>query len=224
MTLSRKTGKELIDELLLLLNDAELGHESTRWGRDQLLEYANDAIPQIALIRPDVVSENTTLTLQPGSRQELPEDAFDLYRIDGVLDGNGNVISRPGESDREASIVAQTWFGALGCHNSSGPYVLTSYEFTPDDSTIFYVQPPVPPGKTVKIQANIGQLPAPFGEDDKIPIDDRFHNAMIEWALYRAFSIDQESQTNAVYAENHKEHFYEMLKLFTDQEKAVLEQ
>ncbi|WP_333679873.1 DUF6682 family protein [Dyella sp.] len=201
----------LAEEVARLLNDAEHGYAYTRWSQDELIEYANDGVAQIAMLRPDIVAREETITLQPGARQVVPEGAT-FFRVEGTLDRYGRRIGQPSKTDGQAARVAQTWFAVLACPRP-GDYVVLSFAFDDAQPNVFYVEPPVPPGKEVKAVISMARVPDPFGANDAVPLDRRFHNALIEWMLYRAFSKDQDSAPDAGLSASHKQHFYEMLGL-----------
>lgn len=207
-----KTAGDLAREVAQLLNDAEAGFEFTRWSSGELIEYANDACAQVAMLRPDVVADSEVIELKPGARQELPEGAHRFYRIEGTVDQYGRIVGQPSRTNGRAARVANTWFAALACPRS-GDYLVMSFQFDDANPTVFYVDPPVPPGKPVKVSVSMARVPDAFGEKDAVPMDARFHNAVIEWMLYRAFSKDQESATSTTHSASHKTHFYEMLGL-----------
>ncbi|SIO50546.1 hypothetical protein SAMN05444172_2579 [Burkholderia sp. GAS332] len=204
------TAEDLVLEVAKLLNDAEDGFEYLRWTSDDLLEYANDGAVQIAMLRPDVVSQTETIPLQPGARQELPEGSTRFFRVEGTVDRYGRIVGQPSKTDGTAARVANTWFTPIACP-VSGDYVALSFSFDDTNPTVFYVEPPVPVGQSVKVAVSLARVPDEFGADDPVPIDRRFHNAVIEWMLYRAFSKDQESATNSTHAASHLKHFYDML-------------
>jgi hypothetical protein len=109
--------------------------------------------------------------------------------------------------------VARTWFAPLACPRVSGEYVVSAFQFDPNDPRAFIVDPPVPSGKPVQIVVSLARVPDAFGLRDEVPIDRRFHNAVIEWMLYRAFSKDQDSANDTAQSATHQRHFYEMLGL-----------
>ena len=69
----------------------------------------------------------------------------------------------------------------------------------------------MPPGKTVQIVVSLSRVPDTFAESDDVPLDRRFHNAVVEWMLNRAFSKDQDSAADDAASAAHLRHFYEIL-------------
>ncbi|QUO23831.1 hypothetical protein KEH57_09530 [Burkholderia cenocepacia] len=210
------TVRSLVDEVSALLNDAEPDFANIRWTRDEVREYATDAALQVATLRPELFEHTETLMLSPGERQSLPDDTM-FERIDGTLNDKGELMGRPYRADATVSRVASRWFGdwssRCACCVEARTYVLESWTFDPAIPSTFFVAPPVPPGKPVRVLAVLSRVPAATDEDDAIAIDPRFHNALIEFMLYRAFSKDEDSQASVARSERHKQHFYEMLGL-----------
>ena len=53
-----------------------------RWSEtDELIKWLNDAQSEIALLKPDATSENTTVTLVTGTKQTIPTDGNRLLRV-----------------------------------------------------------------------------------------------------------------------------------------------
>ncbi|WP_372237303.1 DUF6682 family protein [Burkholderia sp. SRS-W-2-2016] len=214
------TVGSLVDEVAQLLNDAEPDYQNIRWTRIELVEYANDASAQIAMLRPDLFEQTETIDLKPGDRQTLPDGAL-VWRVEGTLNSRDELIGRPFRGDATAARVASLWFDALACRDACGPftasppkpYAISSYVFDPDGPSMFYVDPPVPAGQSVRAVVSLSRVPTRADEDSDVPVDGRFHNAVIEFMLYRAFSKDEDSQTSLARSNGHKTHFYEMIGL-----------
>ncbi|SAK62632.1 hypothetical protein AWB76_03283 [Caballeronia temeraria] len=198
------TVGDLALEVAALLNDAESGYEFIRWTEAELIEYANDGAAQVASLRPDDFASSQELTLQPGARQTLPNDATHFYRVDGTLDQYGGVVGMPSATDYGATRIAASYFDDLACAACrSGAYTVRSFSFDPTSSRSFFVDPPVPAGKPVKIMVTYAAALARAQADDPLPLPERYHNAVIEWMLYRAFSKDTESASAASHAQEH---------------------
>jgi hypothetical protein len=211
---------DLIIEVAQLLNDAEAGYEHTRWPKEELLEYGVDAITQIAMLRPESVAKTETVALQPGTKQALPDGAIRFYRIEGTLDKDGRLIGQPIAKDVVAARLAASWFNQLDCVSTyHDDYVVSSFYFEEANPKTFYVSPPVPVGKFISIAVNCALVPETLELEAALPLGRQFHNAMIEWMLYRAFSKDQESATDSGHAQMHLKHFYDILGLSKQADK-----
>lgn len=202
---------DLALEVARLLNDAEPGHEFVRWHKSELIEYANDAATQITLWRADEFSQARTIDLQPGSRQVMPDGFMFFNRVIATIDQYGVEHGQPPLTDYRAARVASIWFEPA-CDTESGqPYVIQSYSIDSDDDHAFYVYPPVPVGAKVKAIVACVVLPEHVDAKTALPINAIYHNAVIEWMLYRAFSKDTESAADAMRATEHHSIFEQMM-------------
>lgn len=201
----------IVAEVSKLLNDHEVGYEYIRWTEDELQEYVDDGLIQIALLRPDAFSKTIEVKLKPGAMQELPEGVTQLIDMVGTKDKLGRLKGKPLRLDTSASHIARNYFEDLVCRQSinRGDYQVKAYEFDPNNPHVFYVEPPVPPGEEVGLV--LQGVVIPSGKEAVIP--QKYHNAVIEWALYRAFGKDLESVADAQISKRHLEHFYSMLQL-----------
>lgn len=212
-----KSVQGLMDELAGLLNDREDGFEHVRWSQADLLEYINDAVMQAYLVRPQLFSHVETVDLVPGALQSVP-DGCQLQKVLGV-DGK----TQPARKLNDAMLAI---YSSLACACPCTDYKLDGYASSASDPNTFWVDPPVPDdGSVHKAQIQCLQEPpeveavtdasgAIVGfSPDVLPIKGKLHNAVIEWSLYRAYSVDMESPQSDRKMQFHLRHFYEMLGL-----------
>ena len=62
----------------------------TRWPKQELLDYYNDATKAIVLVRPDAHTKNVEFICVAGTKQALPADALRLIEV--LRNANGKVI------------------------------------------------------------------------------------------------------------------------------------
>jgi hypothetical protein len=211
-----KTVSGVIDEVAGLLNDRETGNEHVRWTEADLLEYLNDAIMQAYLVRPQLFAHKETVTLVPGSVQTLP-DGCQMQKVIGVPGDN-----KPARKLDESMLAI---YGGLACECSCSTYKIDGYASNASDPNSFYLDPPVPDDGT-KHEAVIlclqepSEITATAGANGVLtyapadmPIKGKLHNAVIEWMLYRGYSVDMESAQSDRKMTFHLRHFYEMLGL-----------
>lgn len=215
----------LIIEVAHLLNDAEPGYEHIRWSRGDLLEYLNDAQRQVYLYRPELYAHTDVFALAPGARQGPLPDGCQLQKIIGSAGDTGRA--------RKVDDGLLQAFADTGCAPVSvcGDYRVSGYSFTPQDPMAFFVDPPVPDdGQPYTVVLVCQQSPEAITLahlDDADPRNDRLvtparmHNALIEWMLYRAYSVDMESAQSFAKQEAHRQHFYAMLGVSEAKERLV---
>jgi hypothetical protein len=215
----------LILEVSRLLNDAEPGYAHIRWPRTDLLEYLNDAQRQVYLYRPELYANTSELTLMPGTRQGPLPDGCQLQKIIGSTGDAGRA--------RKVDDGLLQAFADTGCAPVSAcvDYRVRGYSFTPQDPQFFFVDPPVPDdGGTYSVALVCQQSPEPITlaqlddvdpRNDRLVTPARMHNALVEWMLYRAYSVDMESAQSFAKQEAHRQHFYAMLGVSEAKERLV---
>lgn len=214
-----KAVASVIDEVAGLLNDRESGFEHVRWSEPDLLEHMNDAIMQAYLVRPQLFAHTETVALVPGSRQTLPNGCT-LQRVAG---GAGSGASTKPARKLDESLLAI--YGDLACSCSCSGWNLDGFTSNASDPNTFYVDPPVPDDgqkheATIVCLQEPSEITASKSADGSytytpadLPIKGKLHNAVVEWMLYRAYSVDMESSQSDRKMAFHLRHFYEMLGL-----------
>jgi hypothetical protein len=201
-------ASELLRAAATELNDLEPGAEYVRFPQDELIGYLNEALAQLAIAKPTLFRTLTTLTLGAGAQQLLPDS------IESVEDIIFNV-------NPDGSLGAPVLPGAFNLERTYGkgvcitePYSVRSFASLPSSDQFFFVDPPVPPGTTVRVQALVTLAPqvvttpeTPIDLPNASPLT--YRNHLKDWMLYRAFSKDTESQTSATNAQQHFKSFYQ---------------
>lgn len=212
-------ASHVIVSVAKLLNDYEPGYEHIRWTREDLLDYLNDAQTQLYVYRPGAFTRIEAFRLRPGSAQGPLEDGCQLQRVVGS--DNGSRARKVDDGLLQA-------FAGFGCKPACAPgaYRVSGFSFNPEDTSHFFVDPPVPDdGVPYKVTITCQQaprlivpadldapLPAPHGTPaDQLDAPGSLHNALIEWMLYRAYSVDMESPQSASKQALHLQTFNSML-------------
>ncbi|MEE3649456.1 MULTISPECIES: phage adaptor protein [unclassified Brenneria] len=175
-----------------------------RWTKSELLDYFNDAINAVIIIRPDAGLSEETFTCAAGTRQELPEGAIRLLDVVRVAGGKA-VLPFPRES---LDYQFPDW------HSMIGPVERYCYDWkTP---RTFFVFPGAEEGTQLEI--NVSRLPSTATISDlnsatnqAFPLDDLYINPVLEWILFRAFGKDAENGANAQLSSQHYQTFVDLL-------------
>ena len=78
------TAKDIINRASFILKDPE----NVRWLRDVMLDYVNEAQAAVVRFQPSANKVRTTIKLEEGTSQKLPEDALCLLTITrNMIDG-----------------------------------------------------------------------------------------------------------------------------------------
>lgn len=172
-----------------------------RWPKSELLDYFNDAIRAIILIRPDAGASNEVITCVPGTKQSLPAGAIRLLDVIRLVDGRA---IKPVPRD-----VLDTNYPDW--HDTSG--AIERYIYNERIPKQFFVFPGAEGAD--QIDAILARVPPEVLLDNidsaVIPIDDLYVNPVIDWMMYRAFSKDAENGANSSLAAQHYQGFAEQL-------------
>ncbi len=211
------TAGDLARRAAALLNDAAY----ERWPQADLLDYMTEALRVAYALRPDISIERRVIQLGPGTAQKVASDVQKLLSVDlnvtRLPDGSyvetETITSQSTASLRLAAAVAMP----VGCGAEEsfdcGAYRVRSAQIDGTDPRTFFVSPAVPPGcrpeisVTVVSGANLGALIA----SSCVYVKPETEAALVEWVLYRAYSIDAESQISPTLSQTHLRNFYTLL-------------
>lgn len=183
-----------------------------RWTKAELLDYYNDAIRAVIIVRPDAGEMSEKLTCVAGTKQQLPDGANRLLDISRVVGGR---VVRPVPRD-----VLDSQFPDW--HFSNG--MIESYCYDEQTPKTFYVFPGAAEG--TQLDAVISRVPVPVTisqveSGELVPLDELYTNPIIEWMLYRCFSKDsQNGAVNNQLAQQHYQAFNDQLGIKTQAEMA----
>jgi len=181
-------AQDLIQKANILLQDVD----NVRWSQSELLDWLNEA--QLATINllPSAYSEHRDFPLEPGTRQELPDDTVRLLDVirntDGYYDSAVRVVDR---MDLDTQVP--------GWHTHKPHKVVQHYVYDTASLEYFYVYPPQPvdPLYRGSVEILIGVIP-PTLEDvgDYITLKDYYIPALVNYMVYRAYAKDSDSSPN----------------------------
>lgn len=204
--------KRLTDAIGDELNDLEVGFEHTRWPLAQLFEYITEAMEQIASLKPEVFARTQTLRLQQGAAQSVPLSFTKLIDVRSNVNADGSM----GDPVLPSNYTLLRNFNKPSCSGRVGS--VGSFSIHPDNPRTFYVSPPASayPPQFVEV---IGSVAPPLiGSVNNViefPGADAstYFNAIKDWALYRAFMKDTESQSSLARSTQHYRAFYQFLNV-----------
>ena len=184
------------------LND----NDRITWSEDLLHEYLTSAQEQVVTIRPDAYSIVTTMQMIAGEKQDLPASALRLLDIKNNMGTDGLTRGRPVLATDEESVDLFQF--SLGAGNPQEEI----YNFSYDEKTpnTFYVDPPS--DGTGYIEIKISRNPPVIAaENQTLVLKDIYRNALIQWCMYRAYSIEVDSASSQNRAMRHEASFYQMM-------------
>jgi hypothetical protein len=176
-----------------------------RWNEtNELIQWLNDAQREIALLKPDATSENTTVTLATGTKQSIPSDGNRLLRVMRNMSaaslGNGGRAIRLVARD-VLDTQTPTWHDPAVTGDAAHTNVVKNYIYDEQDPKNYYVFPGVS-GSTY-IEIVYSKNPATVSAGNNLSVDDMYANAVQNYILYMAFMKESEAAGNAQRASSH---------------------
>ena len=195
------TVASVIDKVQETLQDTG----GIRWDQsDELLEWLNDAQREIALLKPDATSENTTVTLVTGTKQTIPSDGNRLLRVirnmSAASSGNGGRAIRLVARD-VLDTQTPTWHDPAVTGDAAHTNVVKNYIYDEQDPKNYYVFPGVSGNAYIEIVYS--KNPATVALNGNLSVDDMYANAVMNYILYMAFMKESESAGNSQRASSH---------------------
>lgn len=182
-----------------------------RWPKAELLDYYNDAIRAVIIVRPDAGESSELLTCVEGTKQQLPVGANRLLDITRVAGGR---VIRP--VPREA---LDTQFPDW--HFSTG--TIEGYCYDEQTPRTYYVFPGTAAG--VQLDAVVSRIPVSIKlaalDEALVSLDELYTNPIIEWILYRCYSKDSQNGANSQLAIQHYQAFNDQLGVKSQGEMAA---
>lgn len=179
----------------------------TRWPKQELLDYYNDATKAIVLVRPDAHTKNVEFTCVAGTKQALPADALRLIEV--LRNANGKVVRFVPRKALDDSYP--DW------HSGNTSVTIDNYTYEERDPKTFYLHPG--PAAAVKVDVIYSVAPQSkvladvesAGNPALADLDDIYINPIIDFMLYRCFSKDAEYAANSNRAAGHYNAFLQQL-------------
>lgn len=205
-----KTYEVLIDQMLVTLHETN----AKRWTRTELLNYLHLAELQVVGDRPDALSVTNPVVLVQGTKQSIPAEGLRLIKV---------IRNDTPSSKRFIELTSEdvlnnanpNWHDETVLANMVDSYVYD--ELTPRD---FYVEPAVNAG--VQILISYSTAPTlPTAETDTIQVPHSYVNAMIDFALYRAYSKDAEYAANDPRMQVHYQAYLRAMGIKTEVDMAT---
>ncbi len=168
-----------------------------RWTNSDLLDGYNEALLAVVQNRPDVNSTLVTFNCQAQAVQSLPPGTYQLLDIvDNPSTGRTVIATTRSSLDS----LLPNWTTATGEN-------VEQYVYDQKSPSVFYVYP-VPPADH-PLNLLVSQAPervviTDFDTDTQpLGLDELWLNPVINYMLFRAYSMDQETEANMQQAQSH---------------------
>lgn len=205
------TVNDFLDNVSESLNDAETDYDFNHWGKPFLLSLLNEAIVLISIYKPDEFIEAKIIKLAPGAYQNA-DCCKKVYKLYTQTDKWGNEIGPI--LMKVANKIADMWTKEA-CPPEKNPFRLTGYTIENDAGALFSVRPPVPANEDVYVKASCLTYPKAFtlaDGNEEIKFSSSLP-AAVQWVLYRALMVDDNSQNSLTVAVQHLTTFFQLMKI-----------
>ncbi|MBE2895537.1 hypothetical protein HPC38_01420 [Pasteurellaceae bacterium HPA106] len=190
----------IINELRMQLNDAE----SLGFSDELLEEWIEDGLCMIYSLVPDQFKERIVIQAEAGTVQ-CAACCDKLISVDGQSDACGNVIEGVKIGDVNSAMrFKKKNIPHLGQYTVSirnvGNNLFDVYPPIRSDEEVYFLVTCANPLSIVRDENGEAELP-----------DCKHHQALIHYVLYRAYSVESESQTSRAIADQEYRYFFELM-------------
>jgi hypothetical protein len=164
---------------------------AVRWPVPELLNWLNDGLRELAILKPGATGETKVLELARGTKQVLPDQYSALIRVIRNVTGPNNAPVGVGGA---VTIISREMLDAVNLHwhdPTKTPFraVVRHVILDPFEQQTFYTFP----GNTGagKIEVFVSAIPAEITQiNQAIPIPATYRSALVDFVMYRALSKD----------------------------------
>lgn len=200
------------------LHDQRHGRAFTRWKRGLLLDYLNLGLSEIGTYRPEAFAKDESITLVSGPTQSI-EATKSLVALSSNSDG---VPILQGDTDMATAFHAYSVCPSepriIG---GNAVFHIRTYSIDKKNSHKFYVDPPVPKGIEVKVNATITGAAPQYtlaDWDNPVEIESKFAASLVDYMLACAHSLDRESAQSREHSKALYAKFYSVMGVKYKQE------
>jgi len=200
------TGTNLLARIEATLQDTA----NVRWTEAELLNYINDAQREIANIIPGSTAVHANVQLATGTKQSIPTNGLKLISVIRNMSGYWDAAT----GGRAIRLVAwdildtqdPDWHNPTVTGDATHGTIPKHFLFDEDDPLNYYVYPGV--AGNAYIELVYSQRPTDLANASAlIAVPDNYSNALIDYALFRAFTKDAEFAGNSQRAGTHYQLF-----------------
>jgi hypothetical protein len=173
------TVQTIIDRVRTLLVD----RQPLRWNDAQLRQFMVDGLNELSVYKPELFAFTDTITLEPGTRQALPELAVRLLEVHA--NGQGQPVVK---ANKEYLDAAQpTWHD--GSDASLYPVAYIYNDVLPNE---FWVYPAAAPDAQLTISYQV-EPPQELEAEDDFELDAPYSAFLVRYVAAQALMIHAES-------------------------------
>lgn len=174
-------ARTIVSKAATILSDAGNIH----WTASEMLGWVNSGMKEIVILKPDALTQNSTVDLVAGTKQAIP--ATGICLLDVIRNYGPKASPAPGAAISRVS--RHVLDSALpDWHIDRANATVKNFVFDVRDPKHFYVYPPQPVATTQTVEAVISVAPTEAVTDAAtLDLDDIYENVLLDYVLYRAF-------------------------------------
>ena len=180
------TVNSILSKSLIVLQDSG----ATRWADAERLDWLNDGLRELAVMKPDAKVKRATVNLVAGAKQSLPADAITLLGLETA----GGVVVTP--CVREIlDAFSPGWIG-------KPVRAVQNFMYSPVEPLIFYVYP-AQADNSIAVELRYSAYPATATAGENLDVQDKYATNLLNYVLFRCYSKDAEFAGAAELAANY---------------------
>ena len=208
---STTTAQEIIDDVENVLQDESNDH----WDEADHLQALNNGMKAICLVKPDAYVVDDAVVLVEGVNQNIPAAGFQLMEITCNMGTGG---STPGNAIKQ---IDRKILDAMipGWTSATASATVEYYIYDTRMPTQFMVYPPQPSSGFGYVQMKYAAAPAEIAIGAVILIPDIYRDVLMDYMLFRAYSMDSDVPASANKAVAYYQAFQAALGVRTEVEE-----
>lgn len=170
--------------------------------------FINSALRKLLEVRPDANPVTEAFLLSPGTKQAIPDDKIRFIDISMNLGSNGATPGVP------VTMVDRNSMDGYrpGWHTDTATTYIDHFIFNLAKPKEFWVYPPVHDSTNVYVDMTCSEIPTVItATGDTVEVDDIFEDPLVSWLIYKALSIDTDSDEDWGKALHYLKAFYQAL-------------
>jgi hypothetical protein len=205
--------QDILDEVAGDIQDTG----KVRTTNERLLEFYNNALLQVVIVRPDANAVTKNIALVSGTKQTLPPGDMRLLDLTRNMGALGNT---PGAAVLQGNLDAQNRFNPDWHTETGSPDIEEWFYDYRRNPTAFYVSPPAV--EPTYVEVSVSTSPAIVTDPQtNMELIDIYKGPVMSWMKYQFYMRQTESQFAVLKAREHKEAFYQTLGIKYEAEKTV---
>jgi hypothetical protein len=194
------TVQSVIDKVRLVVQDTS----GIRWIESELVGWINDAQREIVLMKPDAGATNATVTLDTGTKQDIPATGNRLLKVVRNMSAASN-----GTGGRAIRIVDKevldaqvpSWHDPTATGDAQHGTLIKHYIYDETNPRNFYVYPGVSGNSYIEIVYSGN--PTTVTASGNLGVPDIYSNAVMNYTIYMCYMKEADYSGNQERAASH---------------------